>query len=81
MRAIPNAAEGHLVCHCSHCMWRAGDMVFCWHCGGHAQKRCSKLLRGVCRGPGRVVSTPLRRLRSGLHPISGVRLGDVVRHW
>ena len=64
--------------HPSHDLNVAGSCVFCWSCGGHSSGRQSAVLSEGCRGE--VTSTACKRLRSGLHPGSGLHLGP-VRRW
>ena len=64
--------------HASHDLREAGPLLSCWACGGHSSGRQSAVLCEGCRGG--VASTACKRLRTGLHPGSGLYLGP-VRRW
>ena len=57
-----------------HDLALAGQMVFCRRCGGHTERRTSKLLAGACAGFKKHVA-----LREGLHPQTRQYLGEVTR--
>ena len=61
----------------SHDMRATGAFIFCRRCGGHTTTRRSKVLREGCRGESN--QTCHQRLRAGLHPVSGVSQGPVVK--
>ena len=65
-------------CHPSHKARVIGDIVFCGRCGGYTEKRLGKLLANACRGYAAVAGKTLERLSQGLHPLSGVMLGQAA---
>ena len=63
-----------------HKVYLCGDYVFCGKCGSYSKQRTAKL-GAACSGAAgcnHVTALRLERLRKGIDPITGVRLGNVI---
>jgi hypothetical protein len=66
--------HGGIRWHLSHSVYRTGNVLFCWDCGGYTQHQPSKLLSEPCKGCAKSVI-----LRDGVHPTNSAFLGPVLQ--
>ena len=60
-----------------HQLWTLGSITWCCRCGRYSHKRV-RGLQFSCR-PGRYASVQLKRLRAGLHPVTGVSMSRCTK--